>query len=112
MDHISNLTVTLLLGLNLIPLVENAVRHGIDPSEEGGRITLTGRLGADGRTLTLAVADTGVGMADDAPAGVGLANLRARLQAYFGADARLDLHAVEPHGVRAEIVVRPAGARA
>lgn len=99
-------------AMALLTLVENAVRHGIDPSEEGGRITLAGRIGADGDTVTLSVADTGVGMADDAPAGVGLANLRSRLQALFGADARLELHAVAPHGVRAEIVFPLAGPRA
>jgi signal transduction histidine kinase len=96
----------------LLTLVENAVRHGIDPSEQGGRITLTGALAADGTTATLSVVDTGVGMADDAPAGVGLANLRARLQAFFGADASFALHALSPHGVRAEIVFPLAKAAA
>ncbi|MBE2245332.1 MAG: histidine kinase [Burkholderiaceae bacterium] len=95
----------------LLTLVENAVRHGIDPSEEGGRIVLAGRVAEDGETVTLSVADTGVGIADDAPDGVGLANLRSRLHAFFGAGARLELHAVAPHGVRAEIVFRRAQSR-
>ena len=92
----------------LLTLVENAVRHGIDPSEEGGSITVAGRVGADRRTVTLSVSDTGLGMADDAPAGVGLANLRSRLAGWFGADARLELGENAPHGVRAEIVFRLA----
>ncbi|HMN75744.1 MAG TPA: histidine kinase [Burkholderiaceae bacterium] len=95
----------------LLTLVENAVRHGIDPSEEGGRIRLAGGVAEDGETVTLSVADTGVGIAGDAPDGVGLANLRSRLHAFFGADARLELHAVAPHGVRAEIVFRRAQSR-
>ena len=96
----------------LLTLVENAVRHGIDPSEQGGRITIAGRPDAGGAAAKLSVADTGVGLADDAPPGVGLANLRARLQAFFGAGATLELHALSPHGVRAEIVVPLAPAAA
>jgi signal transduction histidine kinase len=92
----------------LLTLVENAVRHGIDTSEEGGRIEVGGRRDAASGEVTLWVADTGVGMAETAAQGTGLANLRARLLAFYGADARLDLHAVMPHGVRAEIVFREA----
>ncbi len=88
----------------LLTLVENAVRHGIDPSEQGGRIEVGGRR--DGETVTLWVADTGVGMAETAAPGTGLANLRARLHAFYGAEARLELLEVTPHGLRAEIVFR------
>jgi signal transduction histidine kinase len=94
----------------LLTLVENAVRHGIDPSEEGGRISVGGRRDAATGTVTLWVADTGVGLAETAAPGTGLANLRARLQAFYGDNARLDLHEVSPHGLRAEIVIEtPAG---
>ncbi|HRI18044.1 MAG TPA: histidine kinase [Burkholderiaceae bacterium] len=92
----------------LLTVVENAVRHGIDPSEEGGRIEVGGRR--DGETVTLWVADTGVGMSETAAPGTGLANLHARLQAFYGPGARLDLHEVAPHGLRAEIVLPGAGA--
>ncbi|WP_325422823.1 sensor histidine kinase [Aquabacterium sp.] len=88
----------------LLTLVENAVRHGIDPGEEGGRIEVGGRQEADG-SLRLWVADTGVGLADNAAPGTGLANLRARLASVFGAAARLELSEQPPHGVRAEIVL-------
>ena len=95
----------------LLTLVENAVRHGIDPSEEGGRISVGGRRDATTGTVTLWVADTGVGLAETAAPGTGLANLRARLQAFYGDGARLDLHEVSPHGLRAEIVFEaPASA--
>jgi two-component system LytT family sensor kinase len=43
------------------PLVENAVRHGIQPRDEGGRVRLEAR--AEGRWLHITVADTGVGLA-------------------------------------------------
>jgi signal transduction histidine kinase len=93
----------------LLTLVENAVHHGIDPSEEGGRIEVGGRRDGDG--ITLWVADTGVGMAETAAPGTGLTNLRARLQAFYGGAARLELNEVAPHGLRAEIVL-PSGAGA
>ena len=95
-----------MLGLSLPPmllltLVENAVRHGLDPSEEGGRIDVGGS--SDGSTRRLWVADTGGGMSEHAQPGMGLTNLRARLAATFGPAARLQMSAVEPHGLRAEI---------
>ena len=71
----------------LLTLIENAVRHGIDPSEDGGRIEVGARRDpADGR-VRVSVLDTGVGMQDSGEPGTGLANLRERLQAFFGADA-------------------------
>jgi signal transduction histidine kinase len=87
----------------LLTLVENAVRHGIDPSEEGGHIDVGAAL--DGGALRLWVVDSGVGMDAHAEAGTGLANLRARLAAFFGTAARLQLEEQAPHGLRAEIVI-------
>ena len=96
----------------LLTLIENAVRHGIDPSEVGGSIVVSAhREPADGR-VHVSVADSGVGIADSAQSGTGLANLRDRLQAFFGGDAHLDLHEETPHGVRAEIVFSDAKAGA
>ena len=90
----------------LLTLVENAVHHGIDPSEEGGRIEVGGRRDEATGDVTLWVADSGIGMAETAMPGTGLVNLRARLQAFYGAGARLDLHVVSPHGLRAELALR------
>jgi two-component sensor histidine kinase len=87
----------------LLTLVENAVRHGIDPSETGGRIDI-GAAAAPG-VLRLWVADSGVGLDPNAAPGTGLANLRARLQAFFGSGARLDLAEQQPSGLRAEITI-------
>ncbi|WP_284616356.1 sensor histidine kinase [Aquabacterium humicola] len=94
----------------LLTLVENAVRHGVDPSEEGGRIDVGGRREPEGG-WRLWVADSGVGLAENAAPGTGLANLRARLQGVFGAGATLELSEQPPHGVRAEIII-PAAADA
>lgn len=95
------------LGLHCPPmavltLVENAVRHGIDPSEEGGRIDVNVTLHAS-RCL-VQVADTGVGMRDTAGGlGTGLATLRERLQLVFGDEAQLLLRSLLPHGASAEM---------
>jgi signal transduction histidine kinase len=88
----------------LLTLVENAVRHGIDPAEDGGRIDVGARTEADGG-LRLWVADTGVGMSAKAEPGTGLQNLRERLEAQYGKAARLELTELQPHGLRVEIVL-------
>jgi LytS/YehU family sensor histidine kinase len=98
-------------ALGLLTLVENAVRHGVDPSECGGRIDVTAQADAASGEIRITVADTGVGMRETAASGTGLANLRARLSATFGSAARLEMHEVKPHGVRAEIVFTPAAAQ-
>ncbi|MCG2584767.1 sensor histidine kinase [Massilia sp. TS11] len=87
----------------LLTLVENAIRHGIDPSVDGGVIEVGGQHDAASGAALLWVQDTGVGMAPTAHPGTGLANVRARLHAYFGASARIDLHEAVPQGVRVEL---------
>jgi sensor histidine kinase YesM len=88
--------------MTLLTLVENAVRHGIDPSEEGGRIDIVARV-HEGRVL-VRVADTGVGLHPASGGlGTGLSTLRERLQLAFGNDAQLRLTEVQPHGVCAEL---------
>lgn len=88
--------------LTLLTLVENAVRHGIDPSEEGGRIDIDVHR-HDTRCL-VRVSDTGVGLqATSTGLGTGLTTLRERLHLIFGDAAQLRLSAQVPHGVRAEL---------
>jgi hypothetical protein len=88
--------------MTLLTLVENAVRHGLDPSEEGGRIDIDVRL-AEGRCW-IRVADSGVGLqAADRGLGTGLAALRERLALVFGDTAKLVIRAREPKGVVAEL---------
>ncbi len=88
----------------LLTLVENAIRHGIDPGCDGGRVEVGARRGA-GREVELWVADTGVGLTEGAGTGSGLRNLRERLRASFPSGAEVTLSGQEPHGVRAEIRV-------
>lgn len=87
----------------LLTLVENAVRHGIDPGVAGGRIDVGMEMVPASGKARIWVSDTGVGMAGTAQPGTGLNNVRSRLLAVYGSGARLELHAVAPHGVRAEL---------
>ncbi len=70
-------------------LVENAIKHGLEPKPEGGRLTV--RAEVQHGKLAVTVADTGVGFGKAATAGtgVGLANIRERLQLLYGAKASL-----------------------
>jgi signal transduction histidine kinase len=86
----------------LLTLVENAVRHGIDPSEAGGRIEVQVREA--GANVEVSVSDTGVGMSETAAPGTGLSNLRERLRAFFGDTAQLQMLDGNPQGLRAVIV--------
>ncbi|MFO1329845.1 MAG: histidine kinase [Rubrivivax sp.] len=92
----------------LLTLVENAVRHGIDPLEQGGRIEVQAR--AVGSGLVVEVRDDGAGVDPTRAPGTGLSNLRERLAGFFGAGAELQLEERAPRGVCARIVVPDLGA--
>jgi signal transduction histidine kinase len=88
--------------MTLLTLVENAVRHGIDPSEAGGRIDADIWM-RDDRCL-MRVKDTGVGLkSGNHGLSTGLSTLRERLKLAFGGDAQLTLTEMAPHGVCAEV---------
>jgi hypothetical protein len=89
--------------LMLPSLVENAIKHGLEPQREGGSVAITAES-VDGK-LRMTVADTGRGFGEVPGEGVGLANIRERLAALYGGAAKLTLEANEPHGVRATIEV-------
>ena len=86
----------------LLTLVENAVRHGIDPSETGGRIRVEAR--EQGGMVEVSVADSGIGMSETAVPGTGLTNLRERLRVFFGESAQLQMLDEPPHGLKAVIM--------
>ena len=87
----------------LITLVENAIKHGLGPLPEGGRIDVAART-ADG-ILQVRVADDGAGFHTSSGSGIGLANIRSRLAALYGGRAGLTLESNEPRGVVSVIVV-------
>ena len=88
--------------MTLLTLVENAVRHGIDPSETGGRIDVDIWIRDD--RCVMRVKDTGVGLKSVSRGlGTGLSTLRERLKLAFGAHAHFALTEIAPHGVCAEV---------
>lgn len=88
----------------LQPLVENAIKHGIEPKEEGGRIDIKAEI-SDG-LLRLTVSDTGVGLAGAVNAcGFGLENVKARLHALYRVRADLILEENIPCGTTATLEV-------
>lgn len=103
--------------LMLPSLVENAIKHGLEPLREGGRIDVVVEkigIGKDAK-LRILVKDTGKGLTDSpvqSGGGIGLNNIRERLQALFGDHARLILQSNNPTGVVATIETPASGATA
>ena len=93
-------------------LVENAIKHGLEPRPEGGAVSVAAEV-LHGK-LAVTVADTGVGFGRAATAGTGtgLESIRERLKLIYGGDAELRIAENAPHGTRATIVVpyKAAGA--
>ncbi|HWW08011.1 sensor histidine kinase [Collimonas sp.] len=102
---------TVIAPMLLQPLVENAIKHGLEPKIEGGRVEVAARR--QGQLLLLDVSDTGLGLAAEAlpqaasHAGnlghIGLSNIHERLQALYGPQASLTLKPKLPHGVIAQL---------
>lgn len=88
-------------SMMLLTLVENAIKHGIEPALRGGAITVTAER--QDAQVRIRVHDSGVGMSVTPGCGDGLANVRARLQLGFGGAASLVLQEAEPHGLVADI---------
>jgi sensor histidine kinase YesM len=85
------------------PLVENAIKHGLDSRVEGGEILIRGEE-KDG-IVRLEVVDTGLGFKEDRESGVGLANVRDRLQLVYRDRGRLIIEENQPHGLKAILEV-------
>jgi len=86
-------------------LVENAIKHGLEPKADGGSLTVSAEV-AHGK-LQVSVADTGVGFARAATAGTGtgLSSIRERLKLIYGDAAELRITANAPTGTRVTVVV-------
>ena len=87
----------------LLTLVENAVKHGINPAVDGGRISVSANH--ERGALVLRVSDSGQGMAATDGHGMGLANIRRRLSMLYGDDAVLALSRPSARGVTASVSI-------
>jgi two-component system LytT family sensor kinase len=93
--------------LILQPLVENAIRHGIEPREETGHLLISARR--DNGQLDLRIRDNGSGLPESASVptrqGIGLANTRSRLGHLYGQDYGFDLAPAPGGGLEARLTI-------
>jgi sensor histidine kinase YesM len=82
-------------------LIENCIKHGLEPKIEGGRIDI--RASVEGRMLQVDVIDDGIGFNIHAGDGVGLANVRERLRILYGNRAQLVIEKPLIGGTQASI---------
>ncbi|HVO90565.1 MAG TPA: histidine kinase [Casimicrobiaceae bacterium] len=90
----------------LQPIVENAVKHGLEPKIEGGSVDIVGRR--EGERIRLMVRDTGLGFSatrSGSHTGLGIANLRARLAAWYGPSAQLLIEDNSPAGATVSLLL-------
>jgi Histidine kinase len=87
----------------LLPLVENAVKHGVEPKP--GMVSVDVDISATHDTLTIVVTDDGAGFAHDAGSGIGIANVRDRLAALFKEAASVVVEPRESGGVKATLSI-------
>jgi two-component system LytT family sensor kinase len=79
----------------LQPLIENSIKHGLEPRIRGGTVTVRSRL--EGGRILIEVADDGVGMSNGAfalrraGAGIGMKNVQERLEVLYGSQARFSV---------------------
>lgn len=93
------LTARPLPPMLLQPLVENAIKHALEPKEEGGKVRVRGESIHQTNQIRFTIEDNGLGFganADSSGTGVGLANLRERLQVLYDGAATMDVIDANP----------------
>jgi sensor histidine kinase YesM len=90
-------------SMMLQTLVENAIKHGLEPKPEGGRLEISGEI-VDGQ-LAVHVLDSGIGFMPKVEGGVGLANVRERLKVLYNGRAELIITVPPAGGTCATIKV-------
>jgi two-component system LytT family sensor kinase len=96
----------------LQPLIENSIKHGLEPRISGGTVTLRGRL-LSGKLL-IEVEDDGVGMSPERVTpgalssegmGIGMRNVRERMQVLYGGEADVEVESRPGRGTRIRLVL-------
>jgi sensor histidine kinase YesM len=90
----------------LQPLVENAIKHGLEPSIEGGKIFI--KAVEENNMIRIEVLDTGAGFSSENNTGVGIRNVRERIKLLYGEKGKFTMEENKPRGVRAVIKVLKA----
>ncbi len=102
----------------LQPLIENSIKHGLEPRIGGGTVTLRSRILSDGRLL-LEVEDDGVGMEPEreiaspvagmararAGTGIGMRNVRERMEVLYGSEAEVEIVSRPGRGTKVTLVM-------
>ena len=101
----------------LQPLLENSIKHGLEPRIDGGTVTLRSRITEQGRLL-VEVEDDGVGMAPERPVGgargeqivrpgtgIGMRNVRERLQVLYGESAEVEIESRPGRGTKVKLLM-------
>ncbi|MBP1636726.1 MAG: Autolysin sensor kinase [Acidobacteria bacterium] len=88
-------------SLVVLPLVENAVRHGLSRKVGPGRLAIEARR--EGESLLMTVEDDGLGASLPLPGGLGVGNTRQRLDAFYGSRAALDIDTEPQRGFRVTV---------
>jgi two-component system LytT family sensor kinase len=103
-------------GMLLQPLIENSIKHGLEPRISGGTVTLRSRITEEGR-LMVEVEDDGVGMAPDRDeasptsglvrpgTGIGVRNVRERMQVLYGALATVEINSRPGRGTKVTLLM-------
>ncbi len=111
MDVEEDVQSALVPTMLLQPIIENSIKHGISKSDHGGMISIRARK--EGRRLVLEVTDDGPGLAKEHPSqellalsdGVGVSNIRNRLEEIYGQKHKLEFHNAEPTGLTVRVVI-------
>ncbi len=89
------------------PLVENAIKHGLEKKIEGGRVDVS--FACQDKQLVIEVKDSGTGMEQNNEQGIGLQNIANRLKSLYGKQASLQLLPNETGGLLVRIIINIEG---
>ena len=87
----------------LQPLIENAIKHGLEPKMEGGSITLTAARNSD--NVRISIVDTGLGFSNKPSNGIGLKNVRERIEKLYGPRGSVLIEENQPGGTKVLVTI-------